>query len=205
MKAHIIAILICSIFLFSNCSGLFEEEQSYDDCSGKVIDSRGTYTKIRIGDQCWIKEDLTVDYDSRGQIVSTRFEGNVYYTNDYAISKNVSLCPAGFKLPNTEEWNKLGLNISKLEITVNGFLVKYFRSYIFKSSIATESRTYTRNKDKKMYWIVEGDWRVVFTLSVDSERGMVEPLPPLLNEVGYYPGTGITEYPYFGIKCIRMN
>jgi uncharacterized protein (TIGR02145 family) len=106
---------------------------SYDSstCPLTLIDTDGNlYNTVLIGNQCWMKENLKTTHYSNGTNITTGLSNSQWiasssgacsdYSDDtaiayiygklynwYAIVDPAGLCPVGWHVPDTREWNKL--------------------------------------------------------------------------------------------------
>lgn len=62
-----------------------------------------TYNTIKIGDQCWIRENMRVDTES-SRFYDDNPENVSVYGKLYSWEAAVSVCPPGWKLPAYEDW-----------------------------------------------------------------------------------------------------
>lgn len=106
-----------------------------DDCPSSVTDIDGNvYNTVKIGDQCWMAENLAVTHFNNGEAIpiadddavwesiglSDGFPAYCWYDNNYneygkiygALYNghtifNDNLCPSGWHVPSNEEWTTL--------------------------------------------------------------------------------------------------
>ena len=99
-------------------------------CPSSFVDSRDnqTYTAVLIGDQCWMSQNLNIGsqisksiYASNNSIIekycfddlalSCNLYGGLYFPNEFMeysfIEGSQGICPSGWHLPGTGEWDKL--------------------------------------------------------------------------------------------------
>lgn len=99
-------------------------------CGNDISDYDGNiYSTISIGNQCWIKENLTTSYYNDGQAIPTELSNTAWITTttgafaDYGNNPTLNatygklynwhavnttkLCPKGWHIPTNEEWNEL--------------------------------------------------------------------------------------------------
>lgn len=105
------------------------------DCPPVVVDYDGnTYFTVKIGDQCWMAENLKVTHYRNGDLIPHVTDGGTWsglstgayceYNNDpgnvatygriynwYAVDDSRSIAPAGWHVPGNEEWKQLEMNL----------------------------------------------------------------------------------------------
>ncbi len=100
-------------------------------CGNSITDiDQNVYNTLQIGDQCWMKENLTTSFFSNGdeiphvisqvewvdlqtgawsfydnELENGRIFGKLY--NWYAVADNRGICPAGWRVPNDSDWKVL--------------------------------------------------------------------------------------------------
>jgi uncharacterized protein (TIGR02145 family) len=205
MKAYTLLLLTLSSLLLTNCASLFEEDRdTYQDCTGFVDDGRGKYTKIKIGDQCWLKEDIQYQSNITGGYKFTTFSHNnrMYYFSSTAYEKGV--CPLGYQIPSTEEWQKLGNQVYRLEDSKVGYLVYKVEIFYYKNSLTSRSSYTSRDEGKASSWLIRDSNKALAVYN--SASGLViENMPALVDDTKPVTGVGTKEYGYFSIKCIRVE
>lgn len=104
----------------------FQNKKSAFNCGGNIQDyERNSYQTIKIGDQCWMKDNLRSTKDAQGKNIERLcYEENNencekyggLYTYRTAFNRNSNfpiqgICPEGWRIPATEDFQKI-LNAS---------------------------------------------------------------------------------------------
>src|SRR4030042_3674428 len=111
-----------------------EITSSVFECGDKIIYQSENYKTVKIGEQCWMRENLKAT-KYRNDFPITNFETNGRWSNDtagayscyqnlkencsnfgalynwYAVSNPVGLCPEGWSIPTNNQWTDLERNI----------------------------------------------------------------------------------------------
>ncbi len=173
-----------------------------------VTDRDGnSYSTVRIGNQCWMRENLRVTNWPNGTAISSSSsmstQGTVagyrYTFNDVMASTSASatsnptqgICPTGWRVPNDADFNEL-VTYSNAKVNANRALMAPYgwstapvegqnalgMSLVGNSSTATYSELFSSNKSE---WDVSGS-----------------------NDLHLYGTAGNASGP-FGVRCIRAN
>jgi len=131
-------VLAAAFLLFSLVRSGFlgSKEGSGFKCGSRISYQGYNYKTVKIGEQCWMKENLKVVKYKDGTPIPNLTDGNkwkidksgayVCYQNDqkncktlgalynwYAVNNKSGLCPAGWSIPSQDQW--IGLEKSVCE------------------------------------------------------------------------------------------
>jgi uncharacterized protein (TIGR02145 family) len=142
-RSLVFMLIVSIVMLIGGC-------KKSDDNSLKVKDIDGNeYDVIQIGDQFWMKPNLRVTKYKNGDNIPNVTAGGdnwgdllsgayCYYENDdsdaekfgalynaYAVNDSRGVCPTGFRVPDTDDWQELmdfleGDSIAGLELKESG-------------------------------------------------------------------------------------
>jgi uncharacterized protein (TIGR02145 family) len=202
MKTYLLLLITALSFTFTNCSSLFEQDE-YQDCAGFLYDSTGKYTRVKIGDQCWLKEDIQVRTDFAGKITPYGVKDDVLFYN-ISAANNRNMCPLGYQLPSTDEWLKLGTQVTLLDGMGKGYLVDKVEVFLSKNSITRLSTRRLVEEGRAGFWLVRNEVNTLATFN-GTEGLKIQYKPVLINDVRELPEMSTIETGYFSVKCIRIE
>lgn len=204
MKRYLLLIITISSVTFTNCSSLFDKEESeYQDCTGNVVDGRGRYTKTKIKDQCWIKEDVEYKVDISGKWTPYIGDtGKLFYS--LSAVDNKAICPLGYQIPSVQEWQELGQQAYLLDNNKKGYLVEKIESFLYKNTVTRRLTITMVGEGVSSYWLVRGNKDKLASFS--NIRGLtLQDMPSFIHDVRELPEKSTVENGYFSIKCIRIE
>lgn len=110
-------IIFCCFILFE-LSCFCQKGESFTDKRDKQ-----TYTKVKIGEQVWMAENLRFATKSGSLCYENKKENCEKYGRLYNWNAAVHACPEGWRLPNEKDWEELErfLGMSKKEMKVRGW------------------------------------------------------------------------------------
>jgi uncharacterized protein (TIGR02145 family) len=118
------ALKIIALFLLALCAGaglrlLYEDINQYRDISSAdarrfadapmftdVRDGK-TYRIVQMGDQTWMAENLNYETPNSSWCYDSKASNCAKYGRLYTWDAAMEACPAGWRLPAEEEWDKL--------------------------------------------------------------------------------------------------
>lgn len=182
-----IVTLVVLTSLLNSCSSLFEKE---DPCSGTIIYNEGTYTKVRAGKQCWIKEDIQ-PANSATEFVKD--DGIYYYHAGTWGDKNV--CPSGYRIPNKKDWENLGPDVVKLSQPYSGYK-QIYHLYDTRSKSFTSITSIVSKKEINS-WIVAGEGPGIVMVNEYKDQTTLK-----RKEYPYNYPSQFYSY-YHSVKCVQ--
>jgi uncharacterized protein (TIGR02145 family) len=186
MKFTQIIVLLILTSLINSCSSLFEKEE-VDPCSGTITHNEQTYTKVRAGKQCWIKEDIQ---PANSATEFKKDDGIYYYHAGTWADKNV--CPTGYRIPNKNDWENLGADVVKLSQSYVGYKQIYFQ-YDIRSKSFTSIPS-IRSKNEANFWIVSGEGPYIIMVNGKPDQHILK--RQVISNSQFY------SY-YFSVKCVQ--
>jgi uncharacterized protein (TIGR02145 family) len=130
-----LVLFLISLFVIVSCDKKEKKAMPIVPETGTLTDIEGrVYNTVKIGDQWWMAEDLTVKQYRNGDPIIRLQDNSLWasdtigayslnsyqYYNWFAIKNPKMIAPEGWHIPTDEEWKKLEMNLGMNAIEAGG-------------------------------------------------------------------------------------
>lgn len=124
--------LLLLLFILTNVTSCKQEDSTLKEDITLIKDGSGKiYTEMKIGEQIWLKEDLSTDKYIDGTPINALLFQNLgtsgfYYSNLADFNK---ICPKGYRIPTKADFEKLIAYLGGVDLNENQIIEKYVKTW----------------------------------------------------------------------------